>query len=342
MHFQRFLLFAFAFLAFSSFSTAQNPVWPGATHVPGSMDHLPGREDCTVSGTIADANNTPLRNVRVELVDQRGTSAGSVYTNPSGGFEFFHITPGRYSVVATEGLNQAHEGVDVNGFSVIVNLRLHVSNRPEDGLQRNTVSVAQYKVPAKAREEYRKAHASVEKGKTDEAFHHLDKALAIDPDYADALTLNAVLKLNDRNPEVAIADLNRAIQADGNCAMAYMVMGSALNMESKFDEALRALQHGESLAPDSWQVHFEMAKAFVGKADYPSALRHLDRAQAFLTHKEYPLIYLLRAHALLAMDQYADAMSALQVFLQTAPNGPNREQAEKMLEKAQSFIARNK
>jgi tetratricopeptide (TPR) repeat protein len=136
-----------------------------------------------------------------------------------------------------------------------------------------------------------------------------------------------------------MADLDKAVKADSNYAMAYMVMGSALNMQSKFDEAIRALERGESLAPNYWQAHFEMGKAFIGKGDYPAALSQLQRAQA-MTSQEYPLIYLLEAHALLAMKQYPEAMTALQSYLQKEPAGPNRTEAEKMLEKAQAFVGK--
>ena len=67
----------------------------------------------------------------------------------------------------------------------------------------------------------------------------------LDPDYADALTLRGILELDKKQPEAAIADLDKAIKADANCALAYMVMGSALNMESKYDEAIHALERGE-------------------------------------------------------------------------------------------------
>ena len=89
------------------------------------------------------------------------------------------------------------------------------------------------------------------------------------PNYAEALTLRGVLALNQQDSQAAIADLDKAIQADGNYAMAYMVMGSALNMQSKFDEAIRSLQRGQSLAPNYWQGYFEMGKSYIGKADYP-------------------------------------------------------------------------
>jgi tetratricopeptide (TPR) repeat protein len=136
-----------------------------------------------------------------------------------------------------------------------------------------------------------------------------------------------------------MTDLDKAVKADANYAMAYMVMGSALNMQSKFDEAIRALQRGQSLAPNYWQAYFEMGKAFIGKADYPAALRQLERAQS-LAPAEYPLIYLLQAHALLSMKQYPEAMTALQAYLQKDPKGPNSAEAQKMLQTAQAFVAK--
>jgi len=148
-----------------------------------------------------------------------------------------------------------------------------------------------------------------------------------------------VLALNRGDSQAAITDLDQAIKADGNYAMAYMVMGSALNMQSKFDEAIRTLQHGQSLAPDYWQGYFEMGKSYIGKADYPAALRQLERAQS-LAPADYPLISLLRAHAFLAMKQYPEAMTELQAYLQKDPQGANSAQAHKMLEQAQAFVAR--
>lgn len=273
----------------------------------------------------------------MELRDPGGNVVNSVETNSSGSFEFSLIPAGTYLVVATSGLRQASESVDTSAFPAMVSLRMP-ADKPEDGVAGHSISVMQYRIPAKAREEYRKAHEALAKGKMEEAGRHLAKALALCPDYADALTLRGVLELNQNDSQAAIADLDKAIKADGNYAMAYMVMGSALNMESKFDEAIRTLQRGESLAPDLWQAYFEMGKAYIGKADYPSALRQLERAEN-IAPLEYPLIHLLRGQALLGMKQYPEAMTALQAFLQKDPQGPNSEHARKMLERAQAFMA---
>ncbi len=294
-------------------------------------------DDSSITGTVQDMNNKPLKDVRIELRNA-GSVVDTVYTSAAGSFEFSLIASGNYVVVATVGTQQVSEHVETRGMSSMVNLRMPGSN-PSDGVKGNSISVAQYRIPAKARDEYRKAHDFLEKEKLDDARKHLAKALELCPNYADALTLRAVLELNENKAEAATADLDKAIHSDPNYAMAYVVMGSALNLQSKFDEALRSLQRGESLEPSSWQVHFEMGKAYIGKSDYPAALHQLELAEN-MTSSEYPTIYLLRAHALLSMKQYPEAMSAAQLFLEKDPHGPNSQLAHKMIEQAQAYTAK--
>ena len=333
----RAILLTIALFAFCGHCVAQRPGLD-----PNEMSHSPfgnaGRESGSIAGTVRDMGNNPLKDVRVELMDTK-RSVSEVYTNSFGAFEFSNVPAGMYSIVATSGLHQASERLDMNAWTSNINLRMETNDTPADGVSGNSVSVAQYKVPAKARDEYRKARELMDKGRLDEAAKRMEKALAIYPEYADALTLRAILELNQKNSDAAVADLDKALKADGNCAMAYMVMGSALNMQSKFDDALRALQHGESLAPNYWQAHFEMGKAYIGKADYPAALRELQRAQT-MAPADYPLVYLLQAHALLSMKQYPEAMAALQAYLQKDPKDPNIGEAHKMLEQAQAFMAK--
>jgi predicted Zn-dependent protease len=334
----RLIGFALGFLSSSLCLTAQRMA-QGPQQSPFSGQNSSRAESLSISGTVQDTTNHPLKDIRVELTDASGIVVKAAYTNSSGSFEFSRVPPGSYHVVATSGLQQVSARVDGSAWSSIVSLRMPANNKADDGVKGNAISVAQYRIPAKARDEYRKAHDGLEKGKMDEAGKHLARALELYPDYADALTLRGVLELNHSDSQAAIADLDKAVKADANYAMAYMVMGSALNMESRFDEAIRSLQRGESLAPTYWQAHFEMGKAYIGKADYPAALRQLERAEN-LAPTEYPLIYLLRAHALLAMKQYPEAMTALQSYLQKEPQGVNNQQAHKMLEEAQAFLAK--
>ncbi|MGE5324348.1 MAG: carboxypeptidase regulatory-like domain-containing protein [Actinomycetota bacterium] len=296
-----------------------------------------GDGDATLDGTVVNAmTSKPISNARVELRDRNGSVVSSSYTNAAGGFNFGSVPQGLYRVVALLGISQAEERVDVSAFRTSVNLRMAVNNS-QAGITGNTISVAQYKVPEKARNEFQKAQEAGAKLKLDDARKHLARALELAPNYADALTLRAILNLSS-DPHGAIQDLHKAIQSDGNYALAYTVLGSALNMQANFDQALQTLQRGESLAPDSWQTYFEMARSYVGKADYQSALRALDRAQS-LVPEQYPAILLIRAQVNMGLKLYENATSDLQTYLKKYPSGPNAAVAQKMLDQTRELMA---
>lgn len=294
----------------------------------------------TLDGTVVNSlTNQPLQDAKVELRDAgNGTVITSSFTNSAGAFDFGSVPQGIYRVVATRGISQAEERVDISSFRNTINLRMSISNQPEAGNTGNTVSVAQYRVPEKARGEFQKAQEASAKLNFDEARKHVERALELYPNYAGALTLRAVLNLAS-DTAAAITDLQKAIQCDGSYALAYTVLGSALNMQEKFGEAIQTLQRGQSLAPDSWQAYFEMARSYVGRQDYASALRQLDRAQS-LVPNEYPTLLLVRAQANVGLKQYETAMQELQKFLQKEPNGPNSAVAEKMLQQTRELVAR--
>lgn len=338
--FRRALFLAVAFSMLSSLSFAQVLTLPSDRSRDNSFSPRFGNGNSSVEGTVVSAlDNKPLQNARVELRDPtNGTVITSTYTNDAGGFQLGSVPQGLYQIVALLRLSQAEERVDVTSFKTTVSLRMPLNNPPAGGNTGSTISVTQYKIPDKARNEFQKAQEASAKLNLDEARKHLERALQLFPTYADALTLRAVLSLSSNLPG-AIADLNQAIQCDGNYAMAYTVLGSALNMQSKFDDALKALARGQTLAPNSWQSYFEMARAYVGKMDFQDALRQLERAES-ITPVEYPPILLVRAQAFFGLKQYADATTTLQAFLEKDPSGPNTATAQQLLQQARELMAR--
>jgi Flp pilus assembly protein TadD len=325
--------------AFSAWSQAQVSPTIQSSRSDSALSPT-SRHSNSISGSVLGSDNKPMRDVRVELSDvHTGQVVNSSYTGLGGDFEFTQIPQGTYRVVAVSGTQQAEEVVEVSSWSSIVNLRLPSRGKSDDdAARRNTISVAQYRVPEKAREELRKAREASTKGRMDEAQSRVARALEIHPAYADALTFRAILKLTAKDTAGAVLDLEKAIECDGNYAMAYMVLGTAFNIQSKFDEAIRALERGESLAPDAWQAYFELGKAYAGKADFNAAVAKLDRAQT-LAPPDYPLVRLVRAHVLMQLHRYSDAVADLLLYLEKKPNGQDSDLAQKMLEQAQEAMA---
>ncbi len=299
---------------------------PDRLQPPLSMMHDLG----SISGSVNSLAGEPLRDVQVQLRGVTGSIATSTYTDRSGAFSFNGVPAGTYEIVAVQGTYQTSDRVEVSSSPVTTMLRLPVNNVPHDGMGSTTISVAQYRVPDKARSEFLKAREATSRLKIDEAHKHVQRALEIYPNYADALTLRAILELNQSQNDAAVNDTQKAIQSDSNYALAYTVLASALNATGRFDEALQTLQRSESLAPDAWQTYYEEAKAYLGKADYQSTVKQLDRAKS-LVSADFPQMHVVRARALIGLDRYAEAGTELETYLEKSPDGPEAEQARSML-----------
>jgi tetratricopeptide (TPR) repeat protein len=326
-----------ALVAFAVCSQAQN--------IPYSQRDTPSRFATrtsgivNVTGTIHSLDNKPLQDVKIELHDiSNGGMVDSVYTNASGTFEFPQVRSGSYEVVAISGLNETKERIEINSIPVMVNMRLPVTTKPTDGNNINVVSVAEYKVPEKARKEMRKAEDAASQRNSAEAEKHVAKALEIYPKYSAALTLRAFLKLDTKDQAGAIDDLQKAIEYDGSYGLAYVGMGAALNAAKKFDEAIRTLERAQSLMPNAWQTYYEMGKSFLGKASYQEAVRQFDKAES-LVPQEFALVHLARGSALVGLQQYPEALVELEIFLKMEPQGPNTAYAQKLMEQAKTLSA---
>ena len=293
-----------------------------------------------ISGVVVGSDGSPLADVRIEVRnDQTGQTMFSAYTNESGAFEFHNLPSGQYEVVASRGLQEQREHLVLSDSGSNVKMRLDTRNvaaANADG--RATVSVAEYKVPQKARDALHKAQEALSKGRRDEAEKQLAKSLEIYPSYAPALTLRGVLALDSNKPQPAMEDFDKAIHSDPAFAMAYTGMAAAMNQLQKFDDALRSAERSVSLAPQAWQTYFEMAKSYVGKSDFKDALAQLGKMQQFQS-REFAPAHLLKAHVLIALEDYKDAMTELQAFVTLAPQDPSATAAKQAMDKIKAITA---
>jgi tetratricopeptide (TPR) repeat protein len=288
--------------------------------------------------TAVNSRGEAVGDARVEVLAQGTRSAvASGYTDSSGTVMLSDIPDGRYDVVLTSGVNSTSERVDLEGFTAQITLRIAADGDPTVG-GRATVSVAQFKIPDKARKAFNKAQDAFDHHKLDKAQKYVDEALSIEPRFAEALTLRGILKLDAQDENGAIEDLSTAIKADAGYPLAYTALGAAFNRAHRFDEALQTLDRGITIDPASWQNHFEVGKAQVSKGDYAAGLKSMDKAQS-LCRGEYPPLHLVKAHALLMTRQYQHAMSELQAFLEKAPKAPQSEKAREMMQQAQALLA---
>jgi tetratricopeptide (TPR) repeat protein len=295
-----------------------------------------------ISGTVLGEGGKPLPDTRVEVYALgTGQLVRSGYTNAAGSFELGDVAFGDYEVVAQHGISEARERVSVHGGGALLSLRMSgAAAAVADAGGKHSVSVAQLQVPRKARRYLRKAEKALHQREYQAARENVNKALAEFEKYPEALVLRGVLSLDDNQVDAAMADFQKAIEYDASCAVGYVAMAAAFNLKNQFDDAVRSAERAITLAPTNWQAFFEMGKAQIGKADYRAALQALDRAGQFVPNT-YSAIHLVKAHALLGLKNYPEAMYELQAYIEREPAGPGLDNARQALEKVKAFAAKS-
>src|SRR5262249_39796678 len=137
-----------------------------------------------------------------------GAPVATVYTNRTGQFEFTSVSAGDYLVVAEAGIATASQQISAAEADPAVALVLPRDPSADAG-GRDSVSVAQFQVPDKARKLFRKAQEATDKRKLDDARKYLAEALDICPRYAAALTLRGILQLDAHDYEAATHDMEQ-------------------------------------------------------------------------------------------------------------------------------------
>jgi tetratricopeptide (TPR) repeat protein len=308
-----------------------------------SAQRLSTQVQAAISGKVVTLDGHPAENARVELRDAlTGTSRQSTYTNPAGQFEISDIEVGRYVLVASSGLDEARENVEVSQATARadVTLRLPRSFSDTSAGDIHSVSVQQMQVPSRARSSLKRAREALAKQRVEEAWKEVDKALSIYPTYAEALMLRGVLKLERNDAAGARADMEEAVKDDPGFHMGYIVLGAAYNRLSLFDDAVRVLDRGIAMSPTSWQGYYEMGKAYLAKGEFQTAVRQLEKAQQFAPDTYGPL-HLVKAHALLGLQAYNDAVAELEAYLSKNPQGQDSDKARDTLQRVRSFMAKN-
>ena len=314
---------------------------PAASQAIGPQSTRRTSLTASLSGTVRTADDKPVPDARVELREATtGSVAASGYTNFGGGFEFSNVVAGSYEIVASSGLDEARERVSVQTDLSTVNLRLmRVASADGSAGNNSTVSVAQLKVPEKAREENKKAQEAMQKRDVANAWKHVNKALQITPQFTGGLTTRALLELDESKVDAAIADLENAVKLDAGYGLSFLVLGAAYNQQRHFDDAIRALDHGVALMPNYWQGYYELAKAYLGKSDLAHAREQLDRCSQQAPASYAPL-HLVKANLDLATHDYPAAMAELEAYLDREPNSPNSNEARKALGQVKAFLAK--
>lgn len=200
------------------------------------------------------------------------------------------------------------------------------------------ISIRRLKESHRLQRLYNKALDAWRKRKASEAQRRLEEALALDPEFPEALTFCGGIHAFAREWSLAEDKLRAAIQSDPTYSPAYVVLAGVYNSQRRFDDAQQATNQALAAGADTWDVQYEMARVLIGKQQYEKAVAITDAALRLKQHGS--LLHLAKAHALIGMRKYPEAVAELRVYLHDQPSGDGSRGARDLLQEVQNIVAR--
>lgn len=296
----------------------------------------------------------PPKAILVNL-QSRGATINSVYTDNQGMFGFRSLPGGLYYVVIQDPDYQSvSQQVNVDPtVSQQTYVQIVLNPAPEKQTEKGTVAVpggnpnvidlSQYtkKYPKKVIKEYRKAVEASKRGKTDEAVKHLEKTIAMAPDFYPAHNELGRVYLAQGNFSAAQEQFQQVIQLNQTDPEAYLNLGNVYLLTHQYEKALQSVQKGVERNPGSALGEFLLGSVYARLGKLKEAEQALQEALKFDPRMAKAHLELVNVY--LAEKNQPQAIAQLKQFLKAAPNDPLSPKVKQVLdrlEKEQAGLSR--
>jgi tetratricopeptide (TPR) repeat protein len=290
-------------------------------------------EPIEIRGLIRLAGgNAPAENVIVRLEKLSGGLVAEEQTDRLGKFRFSGLEPTQYIVMVRQlGYVEIRREVNLVMTSAeYVQLQLIPDNSSNSsGLVPSRLLDAN--VPAEARKEFEKGEASIFSRKIPEGISHLEKAVAIYPNFLEAELRLGTAYMDTKQFEKAERSLRRALEINSKTANAFFALGELYLQQKKYNESTKALRQGLAIENRSWQGHLTLGRAYWDTGDVVQAGRQV--ALALQLKPDYAEAHLLAGNIFLRAHKLEDAQIEFEEYLKLAPKGEFAAQAQEAVQK---------
>jgi Tfp pilus assembly protein PilF len=308
-----------------------------------SMNGSSGGGRLTIEGSVLiDGVAQPATRVRVDVKALTGGGIATTFTDSTGRFQAPAQGTGSVIVAVREdGYEPVEQRVDVgyqgSTSGVLITLRKLKANPIDRGAY--TVSVHDLKVPGKARHEFDKGIARLQKNDAEGSLNHFKEATNAFPNYYEAYYQIGVANLELRRGNDAEQALQRSIDlSGGGFAEPQFALGALLCERQSFQDAERVLRRAIDVDGNSWKGHLFLGQALFGQNRLDEAEKSAH--EVLLRRSDVASAYILLANVHIRRHEYVLGIKDLDTYLSMRPDGASSEQAREVRAAAQKIVSR--
>jgi Tfp pilus assembly protein PilF len=297
----------------------------------------------TIEGSVLiDGLTQPAARVRVDVKALTGGSIATTFTDSSGRFQAPAQGTGSVIVAVQEDgyepvEQQVNVGYEGSTSGVLIRLRKLKASLVDRGGY--TVSIHDLKVPGKARHEFDKGIARMQKNDAEGSLNHFKEATNAFPNYYEAYYQIGLANLELRRGNDAEQALQRSIDlSGGGYAEPQVALGALLCDRQSYQEAERVLRRAIDVDGNSWKGHLLLGQALFGLNRLAEAEKSAH--EVLLRRSDASSAYILLANVHIRRHEYVLGIKDLDTYLTMRPDGASSEQAREVRAAAQKIVSR--
>lgn len=275
------------------------------------------------------ATGRPGVKIPVRLERFGGGVVDQIDTDSTGRFRFGNIQRGYYKVIINApGLRPAQQDADLQ---VMFRAFLIFELTPENTGPNALVDVIDARAPAEARAELTRGREALGRKKYQDGVDHLQKAIAVYPEFYEAHMYLGTALLDAREWKKAETVFQRAVELKTGSAPAMLSLGEVYWRQKRYEEAEKILLEGLKLDDKSWHGHFTLARLYFDLGNIAKAGPSIGRTLQL--KPDFAEAHLLAGNILLKIDQRERALMEYEEYLKLEPKGEFAPQARELVQK---------
>lgn len=264
------------------------------------------------------------------------------WSDRKGRFKFPDLLPGTYNLrVLLPNRAGQQQTIEVTpSFAnargiVTTTITLTRGGSPCRPSARGTVSVRELSIPEAARKEFRRATRQLEKRNLKGAIRHLEKSVALAPQFAAALNELGTISFQTQDYVRAERYFRQARAQDPDAFSPLVNLGAALFSLRRYEEALQTNRQAVAARPDDALANAQLGLCYFTLGKYDEARRYLSKAKA-LDPGHFSLPQLPLAEIYLREGSRQSALGELEDFLARHPDSPLADKVRQKILRLQS------